>query len=208
MARHGRIGLNQIRILYKNNMESEGMSDILANRSAKDRRKLDFYPTPPDVTHALMKFLKLPQSDVWECACGEGHMARVIEEYGHKIIATDIRFTGYGDGGRDFLQENKLLAPIIITNPPFQESEAFIRHAIMLGADIIGMLLKSQYWHAAKRAKLFTEHPPTWVLPLTWRPDFLFGEKGGSPTMEVLWTVWIKGQTDTRYRILNKPKLN
>ena len=182
------------------------MSDILANRSAKDRRKLDFYPTPPDVTHALMQFLNLPRSKIWECACGEGHMAKVIEEYGHKVIATDIRHTGYGIGGRDFLQENELLAPIIITNPPFQESEAFIRHAISLGADIVAMLLKSQYWHAAKRAKLFAEHPPAWVLALTWRPDFLFGEKGGAPTMEVLWTVWIKGETDTRYRILHKPK--
>jgi len=81
------------------------MSDILANRSAKDRRKLDFYPTPPDVTHALMQFLNLPRSKIWECACGEGHMAKVIEEYGHKVIATDIRHTGYGIGGRDFLQK-------------------------------------------------------------------------------------------------------
>ena len=49
------------------------MTDVLANRSAKDRRKLDFYPTPPDVTHALMQFLNLPKTTVWECACGEGH---------------------------------------------------------------------------------------------------------------------------------------
>lgn len=183
------------------------MTDVLANRSAKDRRKLDYYPTPSDVTHALMQFLNLPISTVWECACGEGHMAKVIEEYGHKVIATDIRDTGYGIGGRNFLDEKKLLAPIVITNPPFQESEAFIRHANELGADVVAMLLKSQYWHAAKRAKLFADHPPAWVLPLTWRPDFLFGEKGGAPTMEVLWTVWVKGKTDTRYRILHRPKL-
>ncbi|MDT3417116.1 hypothetical protein QO009_003011 [Brevibacillus aydinogluensis] len=181
------------------------MSDVLANRSAKDRRKLDYYPTPPEVTHALMQFLNLQPTSVWECACGEGHMAEVIAEYGHNVISTDIRETGYGSGGRDFLLEGKLLAPVIITNPPFQESEAFIRHSTGLGAEVTAMLLKSQYWHAAKRAKLFAEHPPAWVLPLTWRPDFLFGEKGGAPTMEVLWTVWIRGQTDTRYRVLAKP---
>lgn len=181
------------------------MTDVLANRSAKDRRKLDFYPTPPDVTHALMQFLNLPKTTVWECACGEGHMAEVITGYGHNVVATDIRETGYGQGGRDFLQERDLLAPVIITNPPFQESESFIRHANSLGAEVVAMLLKSQYWHAAKRARLFTEHPPAWVLPLTWRPDFLFGEKGGGPTMDVLWTVWIRGQTDTRYRVLAKP---
>lgn len=182
------------------------MSDVLANRSAKDRRKLDYYPTPPEVTHALMQFLELPSYlNVWECAAGEGHMANVIAEYGHHVVSTDIRETGFGSGGRDFLLEDKLQAPVIITNPPFQESEAFIRHAIGMGAEVVAMLLKSQYWHAAKRAKLFADHPPTWVLPLTWRPDFLFGEKGGAPTMEVLWTVWVEDRTDTRYRVLARP---
>jgi hypothetical protein len=51
------------------------------------------------------------------------------------------------------------------------------------------MLLKSQYWHAAKRHQLFNTHTPAYILPLTWRPDFMFGERGGAPTMDVLWTV-------------------
>lgn len=47
--------------------------DIVANAgdSAK-QRALDFYPTPPDVTEALMRFLDLPPSVIWECACGDG----------------------------------------------------------------------------------------------------------------------------------------
>lgn len=185
------------------------MSSVLANRSAADRRDKDYYPTPSEVTHALMRFLQLePSTRIWECACGEGHMAEVIKEYGHEVIATDIRETGYGIGGRDFTQEAELLAPVIITNPPFKVSEQFIRHAIGLGADMVAMLLKSQYWHAERRTKLFSELPPAYVLALNWRPDFLFGAKGGAPTMEVLWTVWIRGQSDTRYRILEKPNLS
>ena len=31
------------------------------------------------------------------------------------------------------------------------------------------------------------------------------GEKKGAPTMEVAWSVWIKGDTNTKYRPLLKP---
>jgi len=98
----------------------------------------------------------------------------------------------------------------IITNPPFNLSEQFIRHAIGQ-AGVVAMLLKSQYWHAQKRIDLFKEYPPAYVLPLTWRPDFLFDQRAngvkGSPTMEVHWTVWVQGDYDTRYRLLKKPAI-
>lgn len=49
------------------------------------------------------------------------------------------------------------------------------------------MLLKAQYWHAAKRAQLFCEVPPSYVLPLTWRPDFLFKERNGKRARARSW---------------------
>jgi hypothetical protein len=178
------------------------MTVALANGGKQERRReLDFYPTPPDVTHALMRFLALPQSLVWEPACGDGAMSKVIQSYGHTVIGSDIR------DGVDYLTAKP--APqcgygAIITNPPFNLSEQFIRKAIG-EAPVVAMLLKSQYWHAAKRSKLFAEHPPAFVLALSWRPDFRGGELGGAPTMEVLWSVWERGKTDTRYRILPRP---
>lgn len=178
----------------------------LANGGSKSkRRELDFYPTPPDVTHALMRFLNLHQHTIWEPACGDGAMAEVLAQYGHAVIATDLRHTGYGMGGVDFLA-TKMECNTIITNPPFNVSEAFIRHAVDQ-ADTVAMLLKSQYWHAAKRKALFDRHPPAYVLPLTWRPDFMGGERGGAPTMEVCWTVWQLASTDTRYVPLARPAL-
>jgi len=161
------------------------------------RRSLDFYPTPPEVTIALMDFLKLKPCIIWECACGDGAMAKVLREYGHTVIETDIKT------GTDYLKtEGK--ADAIITNPPFNLSAEFIEKALN-EADIVAMVLKSQYWHAKKRFDLFTKNPPAYILPLTWRPDFMNGERGGSPTMEVHWTVWIKGNTDCKYIPLQKP---
>jgi len=167
----------------------------------EDRRELDFYPTPPEVTIALMDFLKLKPCKVWECACGNGAMADVIKTYGHEVIETDL------NTGIDYLKtEGK--ADAIITNPPFNLSAEFIEKALN-EADVVAMVLKSQYWHAKGRIELFQKYKPSFILPLTWRPDFLYQErekgKSGSPTLEIIWTVWIKGNTDSKYIPLKKP---
>lgn len=178
----------------------------LANGGKKEnRRALDFYPTPPEATHALMLFLKsrnLMPSFVWECACGDLAMSNVIDQY-TSVYSSDITT------GTDYLET---LVPVgidaVITNPPFSLSEKFIRKSV--GVDEVSLsayLLKSQYWHSAKRGPLFFEHRPAFVLPLLWRPDFMNGASGGSPTMDVMWTVWINRSTTTEYEPLYKPKL-
>lgn len=182
-----------------------------------ERREADFYPTPANVTHAIMRFLHghdfiAPRSTIWDPACGNGAMSRVLEGYGHNVRSTDIREDcGYGQGGMDYLAISGE-ADAIITNPPFVLASEFITKSIG-EAPLVAMLLKSQYWHAEKRTKLFADYPPAYVLALNWRPDFKEAEniaskgKKGAPLMEVLWTVWIRGQTDTRYRILSKPRI-
>lgn len=166
------------------------------------RKNLDDYPTPPDVTIALMEFLQLDKKTIWEPACGNGTMSGVLKNYGHNVIETDI-LTGY-----DFLSCN-YKCDAIITNPPFYLSTEFIKKATK-NANLVAFVLKSQFWHAKKRLELFNQNPPSYVLPLTWRPDFLYQEKGkkGSPTMEVAWSVWIKGYNNTIYKPLAKPKLD
>lgn len=176
----------------------------LANGATTEkRRELDFYPTPPEVTHALMIFLELSPRKIWEPACGDGAMSRVLELYGHEVISSDLRESGYGEGGVDFTVSQRE-CEAIITNPPFNVSEEFILHALPQ-APVVAMLLKSQYWHAKKRLALFREYPPAYVLPLTWRPDFMNGERGGAPTMEVCWSVWMRGSNETQYWPLERP---
>lgn len=165
------------------------------NPQGRSRRKLDYYPTPPNVTRALMDFLQLEPMVIWECACGDLSMSKVLESYGHTVISTDI------EKGVDFLTSTRV-SDAIITNPPFNKSADFIQKAVN-EVDIVAMLLKSQYWHAKKRYDLFMSNPPTYVLPLTWRPDFLWQERKdgerSAPTMEVCWTVWINGDSITKY---------
>lgn len=168
--------------------------------NGSNRPSTDFYPTPPEVTEALMDFLLpyLPKTTIWEPAAGEGDMVEVLSKYGD-VLATDLS-TGY----------DYLATPVpggtgaIITNPPFKLAEKFILKAVR-EAPVVAMLLKTQYWHARSRYDLFQEHPPSFVLPLTWRPNFLFKTGlGGSPTMDVAWSVWIKGVPGTQYKPLKK----
>jgi hypothetical protein len=178
------------------------MTVTLCNAGAKDRPETDFYATPEAVTHALLDWLNLPMGTrIWECAAGDGRMVEVMLARGYQVESSDIKT------GVDFRVAGARKVDWIITNPPFIVAEDFIRHAYDLNPTGFAFLLKSQYWHSMKRNKLFFDIRPIAVLPLSWRPDFLFGKKSGAPTMEVLWTVWESpyGQK-TIYEPLAKPK--
>ena len=189
-------------------------SAIVGAQKTHKRKAADFYPSPPDVTVALMDFLKLPEdTDIWEPASGDGAMSRILERYVDSVASTDLRDEPsiYGHGGVDFLNYDEVKfhgrpqPDWIITNPPFNLSEGFIRKALSITPNV-AMLLKSQYWHAARRLSLFTECQPAYVLPLTWRPAFLEAERGSSPLMDVIWVVW-KGQVSTtEFLPLKRPR--
>jgi 2-polyprenyl-3-methyl-5-hydroxy-6-metoxy-1,4-benzoquinol methylase len=88
--------------------EEEMNGAILTNSSARDRSKTDFYPTPPDVTEALLNFLEerwlLNKGDlIWEPACGTGDMAQVMARQGYAVTVSDLYPAGYSQGAVDFL---------------------------------------------------------------------------------------------------------
>jgi hypothetical protein len=150
---------------------------------AKGRRAHDFYETPENVTRALLDNWLPPAGPIWDPACGAGAMTRVFRALGYESRGSDIQIEG-----RDFLKETETRAPTIITNPPFSLAADFIEHALSLdGVEAVAFLLKSQYWHAASRQSLFDRHPPTFLCPLLWRPDFT---GGGASTMDVAWNIW------------------
>lgn len=190
-------------------MNSVAASRITGGNSEYGRISSDFYPTPPEVTQALLDFLgltNLPQYKkddivIWEPACGEGHMVDVFKKNGLPCIGTDIKT------GTDFLTTPLISCKWIITNPPFSLSEQFIGRCIEHHKPF-ALLLKAQYWNARKRLSIFRGHEPTYILPLTWRPDFLFKTRGhGSPLMDVMWVVWGKNSADqTIYYPIEKPE--
>ena len=166
----------------------EFASRIVGGNPENERKEKDFYPTPPEATIALLDFLNIPAgAKVWECACGSGEMSRTIEAEGYKVISSDIEDRGFGDSGIDFIShKQKIPFDWIITNPPFIMAEPFIRKAWEYKKPF-AFLLKSHFWNAARRVPLFEECMPSYILPLTWRPDFT---GRGAALMDMIWTVW------------------
>lgn len=170
------------------------------------RHMNDFYPTPPECTHALLWFLEQKKlihrrSLIWEPACGSGSMVNVIKARGYDCLSSDI------DKGTDFLSntataEYERSCDWIITNPPFSIAKEFIIRAKQTQKPF-AFLLKSQYWHSSKRLELFRRYQPTYILPLTWRPDFT-GQRGS--LLDMIWVVWVGVSQTTFYEPLEKPK--
>lgn len=131
------------------------MSNVYMTARA-DAEKDHFYPTPPAGTEAL---LRVEQFDgpIWEPACGEGHMSSVLEAHGHTVVSTDLVDRGFGMGRVDFLMEQRLLAPNVVTNPPFKLGEQFARKAFDLGADKAALLCRLMWLETEARRQLFAE---------------------------------------------------
>jgi hypothetical protein len=117
-------------------------------------RGLDLYETPAPATRALLAVESLPPV-IWEPACGPGAIVRVLRATGRTVIASDIVDYGCPDssGGVDFLKAG-LACDCVVTNPPYRDAEAFVRHAIALGASKIVMLLRLAFLESSKRTPL------------------------------------------------------
>lgn len=96
-----------------------------SNHSKETREENDFYATDP---HALVELLKTfsPHHNIWEPACGLGHLSEVLTTRGYDVLSTDIIDRGYGNYCMDFLQYNGSFDGDILTNPPYKYAVQFI----------------------------------------------------------------------------------
>ena len=65
------------------------------NYAQHDREENDYYATEPKAARLLMKVEQFSPF-VWECACGEGHLAKEFEAAGYHVYATDLIDRSYG----------------------------------------------------------------------------------------------------------------
>ncbi|WP_338466295.1 hypothetical protein RXV95_12070 [Novosphingobium sp. ZN18A2] len=163
----------------------------------------DFYPTPPWATFALVDNEKF-DGEIWEPACGDGTMARVIEAAGHRVRATDLYDRGFGTTGIDFLKTD-VEVDNIITNPPFNAAEGFVAKSLQLTRRKFALLLRLAFLEGANRQKtIFLKTPPTRVWVFSERITFYpaNAEKRGSGTTAYAWFVWDKesiGSTELKW---------
>ena len=135
-----------------------------SNHSAEERAGYDFYATDPRMAEELCKHVELV--NVWECACGAGHLAKVFERYGLLGRATDIVDRGYGESGVDFLLQTEQWNGDIVTNPPYKYAREFVEHALRLvrNGSLVCMFLKLTFLEGQGRRGFFERYPPSNVI--------------------------------------------
>lgn len=164
------------------------------------REKDDFYRTPASATEELLRAEVLLPHRIWEPACGDGAISRVLESHGHEVVSTDLVDRGYGTARRDFLMERELPAPCIVTNPPFKLADEFVLHALDIGAETVCMFMRLAWLEGrARHARLWSKHPPARIWTFAARQTLWRGDDPNAQTtggaIAFAWFVWTRGHS-------------
>lgn len=153
----------------------------------------DFFPTPPWATCALLDNESF-KGDIWECACGDGAMSEVLANTGNTIRSSDLYDRGYAEAGVDFLKSDRS-APNVITNPPYNAAEGFVRAGLHSASRKFALLLRLAFLEGANRQRtIFTDSPPSRVWVFSERITFYpaGAVQKGTGTTAYAWFVWDK----------------
>ncbi len=153
----------------------------------------DFFPTPAWATHALVGSEGF-EGTIWEPACGDGAMVRVLTQTGCPVEASDLYERGYGESGVDFLKTTRLVDNIV-TNPPYNSAEGFVQAGLRQCKGKLALLLRLAFLEGANRQReIFGKTPPArvWVFSerITFYPAGMVQK--GSGTTAYAWFVWDK----------------
>ncbi len=171
-----------------------------SNHTDKERQEHDYYATEPKAAELLLEVEGF-SNNIWECACGEGHLSEVLVNRGYHVRSTDLIDRGYGEGSVDFLKQTEAYNGDIITNPPYKYATEFVYKALELipAGRKVAMFLKLQFLEGKKRKKLFQEHPPKVIyvsssrLQCAKNGEFERMKAGGGSAVAYAWFVWVKG---------------
>ena len=172
-----------------------------SNHVADERATNDYYATDPKAVEMLLE-METFAPVIWEPACGEGHISKVLQAHGHEVISTDLIYRGFGDPEPlNFLEETlDNFEGDIITNPPYSSGLDFVKRALesVRPGGKVAMFLKVQFLEGQKRGEFFKQTPPRTVyisrsrLSCAKNGDFA---RFPDSAIAYAWYVWEKGFT-------------
>lgn len=171
-----------------------------SNHTPDERAQFDYYATDPQAVEMLLA-LEPFAPVIWEPACGEGHISKVLAAHGYEVISTDLIYRGFGEPEpMDFLTETfPDFEGDIVTNPPYSAGLEFVKRALetVRPGGKVAMFLKVQFLEGKHRGELFSKTPPRTVyisrsrLACAKNGDFTHTENA----IAYAWYVWEKGFT-------------
>lgn len=172
-----------------------------SNHVADERAVNDYYATDPRAVEMLLEMETFAPL-IWEPACGEGHISKVLAAHGYEVISTDLIYRDFGDPEPlNFLEETfDGFEGDIITNPPYSVGLQFVERALesVRPGGKVAMFLKVQFLEGKRRGEFFKKSPPRSVYISRSR---LACYKNGDLTtnsesaIAYAWYVWEKGFT-------------
>jgi len=158
------------------------------------RRKNDAYYTPDDLAAKLVYLLSarlLPGCRVLEPSAGGGAFVRALWPY-ERVQGVYVRDVDpdapalympaparwdYRTSCGDFLDlhwDGSMPRPPhwVIGNPPFEDAEKHVRHALRMSQHGVAFLLRLAFLESVKREAFWEEHPCSDIVVLTKRPCF------------------------------------
>lgn len=187
------------------------MTRAPTSRAVVERRhsslaSLDYFPTPPWATRALVEklsgVLSAPHT-VWEPAAGGGHMAEVLRET-NEVFASDVHDYGIGHAIGSFVGSGADVArspwarPVdwIITNPPFKLAGDFIHRAVHEARVGCAMLVRTSFLEGAERHRTLYAASilrPRWVFQFSGRVPMTEGrwDPNAKTATAYAWLVWL-----------------
>lgn len=168
---------------------------LVGNSRHADAEPNDYYATEPRAVELLLEQESFSEN-IWEPACGEGHISKVLEDNGYSVFSTDLIDRGFGTGDVDFLKQKYKFNGDIITNPPYKYAKAFVEKALesIPEGNKVAMLLKLTFLEGKARQKLFQQYPPQTVYVSSSRLEC--GKNGifrNGSAVAYAWYVWQKG---------------
>jgi len=169
--------------------------------SELDREKNDYYATDPAAVRMLLEMEEF-SGPIWECACGEGHLSKVMIDYGYEVVSSDLIDRGYGTV-QDFLDITNLETDMnIITNPPYHVLDAWIEKGlnILQTGKKMALFLPIRYLEGKGRKALYLSSPPETVYISSSRIQCAMNGDFANQTSNAVaygWFVWTKGFNGT-----------
>lgn len=167
-----------------------------SNHSQTPRSANDYYATEPRAVELLCDIERFAPA-IWEPACGEGHISKVLRSRGYAVRESDL-IDRIGNPTLDFLSPDNTAKwdGDIITNPPYSKATEFVEKSLSLvkpGAKV-AMFLKLTFLESKSRRELFRKSPPrrVWVSSsrLHCLPD---GKPCTARLVAYAWFVWERG---------------
>lgn len=174
---------------------------------------LDYFPTPPWATRAMLHEILIPRQNFWfpiaemtalDPCCGGGHMVVPLREVFRQVEFSDVHDWGFNPPIRDFTFESRasleadgrIVPDWLFVNPPFNIAQSFFDTALKIARKGVAFFVRVSWLSGQERYRLiYRDTPPTYVVHFAERVSLMEGvwDPELSSATDYVWLAWVDG---------------